>query len=65
MNFRAVICCLFAVAFFGISSAKAEALKGAWVASVYNLNFPSRVGLSAETQKAEIRGSSKRRRVAA
>jgi uncharacterized lipoprotein YddW (UPF0748 family) len=30
-------------------------LKGAWVASVYNLNFPSKSGLSVETQKAQIR----------
>ena len=33
----------------------AQPLKGAWVASVYNLNFPSRVGLSPEIQKAQIR----------
>jgi uncharacterized lipoprotein YddW (UPF0748 family) len=33
----------------------AIALKGAWVASVYNLNFPSRSGLSVETQKEQIR----------
>jgi uncharacterized lipoprotein YddW (UPF0748 family) len=55
MSFRAVVCCLFATAFSGTFLARAEALKGAWVASVYNLNFPSHVGLSAETQKAQIR----------
>ena len=55
MNFRAVVCCLVATVFSGVFSANAEALKGAWVASVYNLNFPARVGLSAETQKAQIR----------
>src|SRR3984957_12440005 len=54
MNFRAVVCCLFVAAFFGVFGANAQALKGAWVASVYNLNFPSRVGLSAELQKAQI-----------
>ncbi len=43
------------MALFGIPSAKAEALKAAWVASVYNLNFPSHAGLPAEAQKAEIR----------
>jgi uncharacterized lipoprotein YddW (UPF0748 family) len=55
MNFRAVVSCLFVTAFSGTFAAKAEALKGAWVASVYNLNFPSHAGLSAETQKAQIR----------
>jgi len=55
MIFRVVVYCLVAAALCSISSVKAEALKGAWVASVYNLNFPARVGLSAETQKAEIR----------
>jgi uncharacterized lipoprotein YddW (UPF0748 family) len=55
MKFRAVVCCLFVTAFFVIVSAKAQGLKSAWVASVYNLNFPSHVGLSAETQKAQIR----------
>jgi uncharacterized lipoprotein YddW (UPF0748 family) len=55
MNFRAVICGLFVAAFFGVCAGNAQALKGAWVASVYNLNFPSRVGLSPEIQKAQIR----------
>ncbi len=55
MNFRAVVCWLLAAAFSGLSSAKADALKGAWVASVYNLNFPTHVGLSADSQKAQIR----------
>jgi uncharacterized lipoprotein YddW (UPF0748 family) len=30
-------------------------LRGAWVASVYNLNFPSRPGLSPDEQKQQIR----------
>ena len=55
MNIRAVVFCLVATVISGVLSANAEALKGAWVASVYNLNFPARVGLSAETQKAQIR----------
>jgi uncharacterized lipoprotein YddW (UPF0748 family) len=29
-------------------------IRGAWVASVHNINFPSRSGLPAEAQKAEI-----------
>jgi uncharacterized lipoprotein YddW (UPF0748 family) len=28
--------------------------RGAWVASVYNINFPSEPGLSSDTQKAQI-----------
>ena len=55
MNFRAVVFCLLATALSGISSAQAQALKAAWVASVYNINFPSRIGLPAEIQKAQIR----------
>jgi uncharacterized lipoprotein YddW (UPF0748 family) len=55
MNFRAVVCCLLTTALSGLSPAKAQALKAAWVASVYNINFPSRTGLSAEAQKAQIR----------
>jgi uncharacterized lipoprotein YddW (UPF0748 family) len=55
MNFRAVISGLFVAAFLGVFAGNAQPLKGAWVASVYNLNFPSRVGLSPEIQKAQIR----------
>jgi uncharacterized lipoprotein YddW (UPF0748 family) len=55
MNFRAVISALFVAASFGVFAGNAQPLKGAWVASVYNLNFPSRVGLSPEIQKAQIR----------
>jgi uncharacterized lipoprotein YddW (UPF0748 family) len=55
MNFRAVISGLFVAAFLGVFAGNAQPMKGAWVASVYNLNFPSRVGLSPEIQKAQIR----------
>jgi uncharacterized lipoprotein YddW (UPF0748 family) len=55
MSFRAFVSSLFVTVLFGIFSADAEALKGAWVATVYNLNFPSHAGLSAEIQKAQIR----------
>lgn len=34
--------------------ARAEEMRAAWVASVYNLNFPSRPGLSTSAQEAEI-----------
>jgi uncharacterized lipoprotein YddW (UPF0748 family) len=38
-----------------ISLSSAAEFRAAWVASVYNLNFPSKAGLSAEAQKAQIR----------
>ncbi len=55
MNLRAVVCLLVATVFPGAYSVSAEVLRGAWVASVYNLNFPSHAGLSAEVQKEQIR----------
>ena len=38
-----------------LSAGSAEEFRAAWVASVYNLNFPSRAGLGEGEQKAEIR----------
>ena len=35
-------------------AAWAADFRGAWIASVYNLNFPSNSGLSADVQRAEI-----------
>jgi uncharacterized lipoprotein YddW (UPF0748 family) len=43
------------LAFFAVSFAAAAEFRGAWVASVYNLNFPSRTGLTAAEQKGQIR----------
>lgn len=37
----------------GMAGARAE-IRGAWVASVHNINFPSRQGLPAAEQKAQI-----------
>ncbi len=37
------------------ATAAAAPFRAAWVASVYNLNFPSRAGLPAETQRGQIR----------
>ncbi|MBV9672012.1 MAG: family 10 glycosylhydrolase, partial [Verrucomicrobia bacterium] len=45
----ACVSCFIAV------SVRAEEFRAAWVASVYNINFPSRSGLSAEAQKEQIR----------
>ena len=48
--------------FFGVSLVLSQIpfvtgteFRGAWVASVYNLNFPSHAGLSASEQKEQIR----------
>ena len=38
-----------------LPTARAE-FRGAWVASVYNLDWPSKPGLSADRQQAELRG---------
>lgn len=46
---------LFALAVVvSVSSAAAEEFRAAWVASVHNINFPSKAGLPAETQRAQI-----------
>src|ERR1700758_2083137 len=55
MSFRMVARSLFFTILLGVCSAQGEALRAAWVASVYNLNFPSHTGLSAEVQKEQIR----------
>jgi uncharacterized lipoprotein YddW (UPF0748 family) len=55
MQFRALICFFFVLLASNTPSGGAQVMKGAWVASVYNLNFPSKGGLSVETQKAQIR----------
>jgi len=41
------------LALFSLTSLHAE-IRGAWVASVWNINFPSSSGLSVEKQKAEM-----------
>jgi uncharacterized lipoprotein YddW (UPF0748 family) len=41
---------------FLASSLCAEEFRGAWVATVYNIDWPSKPGLSADQQQAELRG---------
>jgi uncharacterized lipoprotein YddW (UPF0748 family) len=50
-RFRSLLASLASIAI--ITSAHAE-MRAAWVASVYNLNFPSKPGLPAEIQKEQI-----------
>ncbi|MGC1479642.1 MAG: family 10 glycosylhydrolase [Chthoniobacterales bacterium] len=45
---------LFAFFFASSTLSHAKEFRAAWVASVYNINFPSRSGLSVQAQKAEI-----------
>ena len=47
-------CCAIGLLSVALITQAAE-FRGAWVAAVYNLNFPSRPGLPADTQKAQIR----------
>ncbi len=49
---RLAVLCLFCLPI--IAHAQKE-FRGAWVASVYNLDWPSKPGLSAAEQKAELR----------
>lgn len=54
--FRLLTLSLFALSAFRVGTVgAAQEFRGAWVASVYNLDWPSKPGLSAEAQKAELR----------
>src|SRR5262245_25880666 len=55
MQFRVLILFLSGLVASNTPSLGAQILRGAWVVSVYNLNFPSKSGLPPETQKAQIR----------
>ncbi len=47
---------MFSLGFLALPARAAEPeFRGAWVATVYNLDWPSKPGLSAETQKAQLR----------
>ena len=52
---RAVLIVGLCLTFGWVASAPAEELRAAWVASVANLNFPSRPGMSAGAQQEQIR----------
>lgn len=39
-----------------VSTAHERELRGAWIATVFNINWPSRQGLSASAAQAELRG---------
>jgi uncharacterized lipoprotein YddW (UPF0748 family) len=46
---------LFFTVLLSFATPASAEMRGAWVASVHNLNFPSRAGLSPDAQRAEIR----------
>ncbi|MEP6956106.1 MAG: family 10 glycosylhydrolase, partial [Chthoniobacterales bacterium] len=54
LNLRAQFALAVAITLFG-GSANAGEFRGAWVATVHNIDWPSKPGLPAPTQKAELR----------
>jgi uncharacterized lipoprotein YddW (UPF0748 family) len=53
---RSILCVLFLLNILAVSAIGAEReFRGAWVATVYNLDWPSKPGLPAATQKAQLR----------
>ncbi|MGH8095597.1 MAG: glycoside hydrolase family 10 protein [Chthoniobacterales bacterium] len=55
-RFRPLLSLLFSVGVLTLSARGAEReFRGAWVATVYNLDWPSKPGLPAATQKEELR----------
>ncbi|MEO6871107.1 MAG: family 10 glycosylhydrolase [Chthoniobacterales bacterium] len=52
---RLLLCILFSLGMFATTFAAEREFRGAWVATVYNLDWPSRPGLPAATQRAELR----------
>ena len=46
---------LFSLGNLALAQAAEREFRGAWVATVYNLDWPSQPGLPAETQKAQLR----------
>jgi uncharacterized lipoprotein YddW (UPF0748 family) len=53
---RCIFLCALWLGLAGVFPAAADDFRAAWVASVHNINFPSKQGLSAEAQKREIAG---------
>ncbi len=54
-SLRAVLFLLVSLGILSSADAAEREFRGAWVATVYNLDWPSRPGLPAETQKAQLR----------
>jgi uncharacterized lipoprotein YddW (UPF0748 family) len=54
MSLRCFLAVFIAALLASAPCVSAEEMRAAWVASVFNINFPSKQGLSPEAQKAEI-----------
>ncbi|MFY8216224.1 MAG: family 10 glycosylhydrolase, partial [Chthoniobacterales bacterium] len=54
MSPRCILAVFIAALLASASHISAEEMRAAWVATVFNINFPSQQGLSPEAQKAEI-----------
>src|SRR4051794_10231019 len=52
---RSLFSLVFSLVMLGSAVAAEPEFRGAWVATVYNLDWPSRPGLPAATQKAQLR----------
>ena len=52
---RLLFCILFSLGTLATTFATEREFRGAWVATVYNLDWPSRPGLPAATQQAQLR----------
>jgi uncharacterized lipoprotein YddW (UPF0748 family) len=52
---RLLLCVLFSLGTLATTFAAEREFRGAWVATVYNLDWPSRPGLPAATQQAQLR----------
>ena len=48
------VCVLFSLGKFPLAHGVEREFRGAWIATVYNLDWPSRPGLPASVQKAEL-----------
>ena len=52
---RLTLSCIALLCALGSAAAADQEFRGAWVASVHNLDWPSKTGLSEATQKSELR----------
>ncbi len=52
---RSIFCALFLLGSVAPARPAEREFRGAWVATVYNLDWPSKPGLPAATQKAQLR----------
>ncbi|MBA3650832.1 MAG: family 10 glycosylhydrolase [Chthoniobacterales bacterium] len=54
-RFSFFLCLLFSLGTLSPAHGAEREFRGAWVATVYNLDWPSKPGLPAATQKAQLR----------